>query len=105
MGGQVCHEGGEIIAAGLEFVAEFVLEVSFERRGIEGDAVGEANLGKVCLVLLVAEESFNKVFAELVPGEACRRIVRVERVPGVAVVDHVGKLLEVAKADSDGTGW
>ena len=53
----------------------------------------------------MAEESFNKVFAELVPGGACHRIVRVERVPGVAVMDHVGKFLEVAEADSDGTGW
>ena len=53
----------------------------------------------------MAEEGFNEVFAELVPGWACRRIVRVERVPGIAVVDHVGKFLEVAKADSDCAGW
>ena len=53
---------------------------------------------------LVAEESFNKVFAELVSGGTCSRIVRVERVPDVAVVDHVGKSLEVAEADSDGAG-
>ena len=47
MGGQVCHEGGEIIVVRLEFIAEFILEVGFERRGIEGDAVGKTNLGKV----------------------------------------------------------
>ena len=50
----------------------------------------------------MAKESFNKVFAELAPGRACSRIVRVERILGVAVLDHVGKFLEVAKADSDG---
>ena len=47
MGRQVCHEGGEIIIVRLEFIAESVLEVGFERRGIEGDAVGEADLGEV----------------------------------------------------------
>ena len=47
MGGQVCHEGGEIIVFGLEFITELVLKVGFERRGIEGDTVGEADLGKV----------------------------------------------------------
>ena len=47
MGGQVCHKDGEIIVVRLEFIAEFVLEVGFERRGIEGDAVGEADLGKI----------------------------------------------------------
>ena len=39
-GRQVCHEGDEIIVARLEFIAEFVLEVKFERRGIEGGAGG-----------------------------------------------------------------
>ena len=53
----------------------------------------------------MAEEGFNEVFAEVVPGWVCRRIVRVERVPGVAIVDHMGKFLEVAEADSDGMGW
>ena len=52
----------------------------------------------------MAEESLNKVFAELVPGRTCSRIVRVDRVPGVAVVDHVGKFLEVAEAALDGAG-
>ena len=56
------------------------------------------------MILLVAEESLNKVFTELVPGRTCSGIVRVECVPGVAVVDHVGKFLEVAEADSDGAG-
>ena len=52
----------------------------------------------------MAEESLNKVFAELVPGKTCSCIVRVERVPGIAVADHVGMFLEVAKTDSDGAG-
>ena len=47
MGGQVFHEGGEIIVVRVEFIAEFYLEAGFDRRGIEGDAVGKANLGKV----------------------------------------------------------
>ena len=47
MGGQVCHQGGETIVVRLEFIVEIVLEVGFERSGIEGDAVDEANLGKV----------------------------------------------------------
>ena len=38
-GGQVCHEGGEIIVVRMELITEFVLEVCFERSGIEGDAV------------------------------------------------------------------
>ena len=41
----------------------------------------------------------------MVPGGVCCRIVRVERIPGVAIVDHVGKFLEVAEADSDGVCW
>lgn len=53
----------------------------------------------------MADEGFNEVFAELVPGRACCRIVRAERVPGVAIVDHMGNFLEVAEADSDGAGW
>ena len=47
MGRQVCHEAGEIIVVRLEFIAEFILKVGFERRGIKGDAVGEADLGEV----------------------------------------------------------
>ena len=47
IGGQVCHEGGEIIVVRLKVIAEFVLEVCFERCSIKGDAVSEANLGKV----------------------------------------------------------
>ena len=47
MEGQVCHESGETIVVRLEFIAESVLEVVFERRSIKGDAVGEADLGKV----------------------------------------------------------
>ena len=46
MGGQVCHEGDEIIVVRLKFIAESVLEAGFERRSIKGDAVGEADLGK-----------------------------------------------------------
>ena len=52
----------------------------------------------------MAEEGFNEVFVELVPGWACRRIVMVERVSGVAIVDHMGKFFEVAEADLDGAG-
>ena len=47
MGGQVCHKGGEIIVVGMEFITESVLKVGFKRRSIKGDAVGEANSGKV----------------------------------------------------------
>ena len=47
MGGEVCHEDGEIIVVRLEFITDFVLEIGFERCSIEGDAVGEADLGKV----------------------------------------------------------
>ena len=86
----------------MEFISELVLEVFFEGGRVRGGAVGETNLGEVSLVLLVAKESFNKVFSELVPGRTCGVVVRVERVPGVAVMDHVGEFLEVAKADSDG---
>ena len=47
MGGKVCPEGDEIIVVRLEFIAEFVLGVGFERRSIKDDAVGEADFGKV----------------------------------------------------------
>ena len=47
------------------------------------------------MVLSVAEESFNEVFAELIPGGTCCHIVRVQCVPSVAVVDHVENFLEV----------
>ena len=52
----------------------------------------------------MVEKSLNKVFVKLVPGRMCSGIVRVEHVPGIAVMEHVGKFLEVAKAESDGTG-
>ena len=40
MGGQVCHERGKIVVVRVEFIAEYVLDVCFEKSVIEGDAVG-----------------------------------------------------------------
>ena len=47
MGGQVCHKGDKIVVVRVEFIAEFALEVCFEGSDSEGDAVGEADFGKV----------------------------------------------------------
>ena len=52
----------------------------------------------------MAEESLYNMFAESVPDSTCSRIERMERIPRVAVMDHLGKFLEVAEVDSDGTG-
>ena len=53
---------------------------------------------------MVLNEHFNEVFMELCPSRTYGRAVRVEQVPGIAVMYHVVELLEVAEADSDIVG-
>ena len=45
MGGQIRHEGCKIVAVRVDFIAEFALEVCFERSDIKGDEQSVRGIG------------------------------------------------------------